>query len=57
MGGTMTTPCEYELCNCTVTAPEGGATPYCSDICRERDNGDEEMEVACECGHPPCDEE
>jgi hypothetical protein len=51
---TYTQPCEYEPCNCTVTgALEGGA--YCSDICNERDNSDEEMEDACECGHPPCD--
>lgn len=52
----MAQPCEYPLCHCTVTTTaELGA--YCSEICRERDNADEEMEVACECGHPPCDEE
>lgn len=55
MSGTMTQPCEYPKCNCTVTAtPETGG--YCSEICRERDTDDEEMEVSCECGHPQCDE-
>jgi hypothetical protein len=55
MSNTMTQPCEYSLCNCSaVGSIEGGA--YCSDICRERDSDEEEMESACECGHPPCDE-
>ena len=53
---TMTQPCEYELCHCTVTGGTDGAA-YCSDVCRDRDSTDEEMEVGCECGHPPCDED
>jgi hypothetical protein len=56
MPGTMTQPCEYSLCNCQATGNTAGAA-YCSEICRDRDTNDEEMEVACECGHPPCDEE
>ena len=58
MGGmsTMTQPCEYELCNCTVTGRSEGGAAYCSEICRERDSKDEELETACECGHSPCDE-
>jgi hypothetical protein len=52
---TMSEPCEYSLCNCTVEVDDPSDV-YCSDICRERDNSDEEYEVACECGHPPCDE-
>ena len=55
MSNTMTQPCEYSLCHCTVTGRTEGAA-YCSDICRERDGQDEEMETACECGHPQCDE-
>jgi hypothetical protein len=56
MANKMTQPCEYSLCHCFVSASTTGAN-YCSDICRDRDTKDEEMEVACECGHPPCDEE
>jgi hypothetical protein len=56
MGDDMTQPCEYTLCNCMVAATVSGPV-YCSDICRERDTSDEEAEVACECGHPPCDED
>jgi len=52
---TMTQPCEYELCNCVVTGRPVG-TAYCSDICKERDLLDEEVETGCECGHSPCDE-
>jgi hypothetical protein len=52
----MTQPCEYELCNCTVTGGTEGAA-YCSGICEERDVSDEEMESGCECGHSPCDVE
>lgn len=51
---TMTQPCEYSLCNCTVVGATEGAA-YCSDICRERDESDEEFETDCECAHPPCD--
>jgi hypothetical protein len=52
---TMTQPCEYELCNCQVTGRTEGAA-YCSETCRDRDSNEEEREMACECGHPPCDE-
>ena len=51
----MTQPCEYAECNCTVTGDLAGAA-YCSEECRARDNEDEQMTAACECGHPPCDE-
>jgi hypothetical protein len=52
---TMTQSCEYEMCNCTVTGGTQGAA-YCSDVCSERDSTDEENEMACSCGHSPCDE-
>ena len=55
MSNSMTQPCEYSLCNCTVTGKTSGAA-YCSEICQERDSQSEEMETDCECGHPPCDE-
>jgi hypothetical protein len=51
---THTQPCEYQECQCVVTGAVEGAS-YCSDICESRDTNDEEMESACECGHPPCD--
>jgi hypothetical protein len=51
---TLTQPCEYLECQCIITGAVEGAA-YCSDICRSRDEGDEEAEVGCECGHPPCD--
>ena len=40
--------CAHEPCQCTVPAGE----KYCSDWCR--DAGSKEVEIACECGHPPC---
>ncbi|GAC1424368.1 MAG: hypothetical protein NVSMB5_18340 [Candidatus Velthaea sp.] len=53
---TYTQPCEYAECNCTITGGTEGAA-YCSEICEQRDTTDEEMTVACECAHPPCDAE
>jgi hypothetical protein len=51
---THTQPCEYQHCLCTVTGAVEGAA-YCSAVCEGRDGTDEQMEVGCECGHPPCD--
>ncbi len=56
MNATHTQPCEYAECNCQVTGAVQGAA-YCSDVCQERDSTDEEMELVCACGHPPCDAE
>ena len=53
---TLTQPCEYSECNCTVIGELEDAA-YCSEVCRERDSTDEEMETNCPCGHPPCDAE
>jgi len=53
---TMTQPCEYEECKCTVTGGTEGAA-YCSDECAARDGSDEEYEDNCICGHPQCDAE
>ncbi len=52
---TMTQPCEYEYCNCTVTGGTEGAA-YCSPECASRDDVQEQNEVDCICGHSPCDE-
>jgi hypothetical protein len=52
---TMTQPCEYEYCNCTVTGGMEGAS-YCSPECESRDDVQEQNEVDCICGHSPCDE-
>jgi len=51
---TMTQPCEYEECQCTVTGGVEGAS-YCSEVCEARDGSDEEMATGCACGHSPCD--
>lgn len=40
--------CAHEPCECTV----GQGEKYCSDWCK--DAGSKEVEIACECGHPPC---
>ena len=53
---TMTQPCEYQECNCQVVAGTEGAA-YCSEVCEQRDTSDEENELVCACGHPPCDVE
>ena len=42
--------CAHEPCLCTVPAHE----KFCSDFCR--DAGADEVEIACECGHPACSE-
>jgi hypothetical protein len=42
-------PCAHEPCQCTV--PPG--QKYCSDFCK--DAGADEVEIACECNHPPCE--
>ena len=52
---TMTQPCEYELCHCTVTGGTEGAA-YCSEECADRDSTELDPGRACECGHPPCDD-
>jgi len=49
------TECAFELCQCTLMAssPDEGEA-YCSETCREQDEGGIESET-CQCGHPPCD--
>jgi hypothetical protein len=42
--------CAHEPCQCTVPEHE----KYCSDSCR--DAGADEVEIACECGHPACND-
>ncbi len=42
--------CAHEPCQCTVAAHE----KFCSDSCR--DAGANEVEIACECHHAPCEE-
>jgi len=40
--------CAHIPCNCVVKPGE----KYCSDSCR--DAGEDEVEIACECGHATC---
>jgi hypothetical protein len=42
--------CAHPPCQCEITSGE----KYCSEICK--DAGSQETEIACECGHAPCDE-
>jgi hypothetical protein len=42
--------CAHLSCQCQIPSSE----KYCSEICKEA--GSEETEIACECGHPPCEE-
>ena len=53
---THTQPCEYAECNCQVTGGRGGRGLLQRRL-PERDSTDEEMELVCACGHPPCDAE
>ena len=40
--------CAHEPCKCIVAAHE----KYCSDYCKSA--GSEEVEIACDCEHEPC---
>ena len=42
--------CAHPSCLCQVP----GSDKYCSQICK--DAGSDEVEIACECGHPPCED-
>jgi len=41
--------CEYEQCRCMVPEHEH----YCSDYCKDA-QGEKEIEIQCDCKHPPC---
>lgn len=43
-----TTKCAHIPCLCEVPLGE----KYCGEVCREA--GSEDVEIACECGHPAC---
>jgi hypothetical protein len=40
--------CAHPACNCMV-----GDDEYCSQYCK--DAGDDEVEIACDCGHASCE--
>jgi hypothetical protein len=40
--------CAHIPCLCMVSPGE----KYCGDVCREA--GKENVEIACQCGHPEC---
>jgi hypothetical protein len=44
-----TRQCAHEPCRCMVSAHE----KYCSDFCKSA--GSEEVEIACDCEHEPCE--
>lgn len=39
--------CKHIPCTCEVLPDQD----YCGQVCKEA--GDEDVEIACECGHPP----
>jgi hypothetical protein len=41
-----TKKCAHPMCKCMTTEK------YCSNYCK--DAGDDEVEIACDCGHPNC---
>jgi len=42
--------CAHEKCRCIVVAPER----WCSEVCRESQQGYAENHGACRCGHDAC---
>ena len=42
--------CAHQSCQCSVPAGE----EYCSQLCS--DAGSDETEIACDCGHPACEQ-
>jgi hypothetical protein len=40
--------CAHPSCRCHVTDDK-----YCSQLCK--DAGGDEVEIACDCGHPACE--
>jgi hypothetical protein len=40
--------CAHPSCRCQVTDDK-----YCSQLCK--DAGGDEVEIACDCGHPACE--
>jgi len=43
--------CAHPACKCMVASDQ----KYCGQLCR--DAGSDEIEIACECGHAPCEEQ
>jgi hypothetical protein len=41
--------CSYSQCECQISTLE----TYCSDYCSDADD-ESEIEVQCDCKHPPC---
>jgi hypothetical protein len=43
--------CEHRSCQCMIASDQ----KYCGQLCR--DAGSEEVEIACDCGHPACEQQ
>ena len=53
--------CAHTECQCFVTSEldadsDAALEAYCSDSCRNAEDGHERGDIACACGHPQCDE-
>ncbi len=52
--------CAHVSCQCVVSAQMDELTSdplpaYCSDLCREMEDVEEDLAESCACGHPACD--
>jgi hypothetical protein len=43
--------CQHLSCQCMVASDQ----KYCSQLCK--DAGSDEIEIACDCGHPACEKQ
>jgi hypothetical protein len=48
--------CGHAACVCPVTAGQEYCSEYCSNVADQSGAMEEEMEGACGCAHPQCDQ-
>ncbi|MBS0431083.1 MAG: hypothetical protein JSS21_01555 [Proteobacteria bacterium] len=48
--------CQHAECQCSIEPGEEFCSEYCRSASRNAGSVGEEMEDACGCGHPECDE-
>jgi len=51
MADTATKKCQHPSCQCVIASDQ----KYCSQLCK--DAGSDEVEIACDCGHPACEQQ
>lgn len=50
------TSCQHDGCECTIEPDKEFCSSYCRDASRNGGAVGEEMQDACGCGHPECDQ-